>query len=864
MVNLTSKRYKILRPKTTTKNAIWGLVILILGLILTGIATYYAQNEVDAEAKREFASTCNEIKIKTANRLRTTAQLLLTGSAFFEASDSVSRGAWKKFIERSKYELNLPGIKGLGYSIIIPENQIQQHIQKIRREGFAGYDVKPSGNRDVFTSIIYLEPFSGANLRAFGYDMYSDSTRRSAMEVSRDSDSVTLTGKVTLVQNSPEDQRKGILMYSPVYSKGLEVKTLWQRRLAIKGWVYSPFYLNDLMLGILGRWESEQKNRIRLQIYNQDISNHSLLYDSQGNGALIDNNSPSRTLSLKVSPYNIKWILLFTQPIRQTPFFQNLVKVVAVSGILISLLIFLLSVSLFNTRFRAQQIAGNLTLKHKESEERIREVLENSQDASYKLNLLTNKYDYLSPVFERITGYTPYEMDTFPLETVKGLIHQDDIPKTDHLRTMALSDHSRKVNQIDYRFRQKNGQYLWLQDRFNVLWDDHNRPIALIGSVSNISERKKFEDALMEEKLLLRTIIDNIPDSIYCMDLACRKTLANLTDLWYMGAKTEGEVIGKDDFAFYPIELAREFFALDQAVMQSGKAVFNVEESLIDLGGVKHWLLSSKIPMCNKDGQVIGLLGIGRDITDRKLAEEEIKRKNEELQRLNESKDKFFSIIAHDLRSPFNGFLGLTQIMAEESDTLTPDELQKMAVSMRDAATNLYRLLENLLQWSSMQQNRILFHPEVIHLNPIIADSLAMVLQSAQTKKIEILCMISGDLDVFADSNMLQTILRNLFSNSVKFTGRGGKITISAIKSKDNFIEISVKDTGIGMNSAMIDNLFTVGVSSSRKGTEGEASTGLGLIICKDFVEKHGGQLWATSQEGKGSTFYFTIPGKDI
>ena len=382
--------------------------------------------------------------------------------------------------------------------------------------------------------------------------------------------------------------------------------------------------------------------------------------------------------------------MLFTQPIHQIPFFQNLVKVIAVSGILISLLIFLLSVSLFNTRFRAQQIASDLTIKHKESEKRIREVLDNSQDASYKRNLLTNKYDYLSPVIERITGYTPFEMDTLPFETFKGLIHPDDILKTDHLLTMALADRSRKVNQIDYRFRQKNGQYLWLQDRYNVLWDDQNRPMALIGSVSNISERKKFEDALMEEKLLLRTIIDNIPDSIYCMDLACRKTLANLTDLWYMGAKTEGEVIGKDDFAFYFLELAQEFFALDQAVMQSGKAVFNVEESLIDLGGVKHWLLSSKIPMYNKDGQVIGLLGIGRDITDRKLAEEEIKRKNEELQRLNESKDKFFSIIAHDLRSPFNGFLGLTQIMAEESDTLTPDELQKMAVSMRDAATNLY------------------------------------------------------------------------------------------------------------------------------------------------------------------------------
>ena len=864
MVNSPSKRFKILLPRTTTKNAFRGLVVLITGLILTGIATYYAQREVDADAKKEFASTCNEIKIKTANRIRTTAQLLLTGSAFFEASDSVSRGAWKKFIERSKYELNLPGIKGLGYSMIIPGNQIQQHIQKIRREGFPKYNVKSAGNRDICTSIIFLEPFLGANLRTLGYDMFSDSNCRSAMEVSRDSDFITLTGKVTFLQNTPEDQRLEILMYSPVYGKGMAAHSLEQRRLAIKGWVFSPFNLDDLMSGILGRWESEQKNRMRLQIYNQDISDHSLLYDSQANDKRTDKNAPCRTIALKVTPYNVKWILLFTQPIHQASFFQNLVKIVSVSGILISVLIFLLSVSLFNTRFRAQQIADDLSRKHKESEERIREVLENSQDASYKRNLLTNKYDYLSPVFERISGYTPDEMETLPLETIKGLIHPDDLPKIDQLLTLALTDRSQKAYQIDYRFRQKNGQYLWLQDRFNVLWDQSHQPLALIGSVSNISDRKKIGEALLEEKLLLRTIIDNIPDSIYCMDLAGLKTLANLTDLKYMGAKTEAEVLGKDDFAFYPVELAREFFALDQAVMQNGKAVFNVEESLIDKSGEKHWLLSSKIPMYNKECQVIGLLGIGRDITLRKLAEEEIKKKNEELQRLIESKDKFFSIIAHDLRSPFNGFLGLSQIIVEESDTLTPEELQKMAVSMRDSAINLYRLLENLLQWSTMQQDRISFNPQVIHINPIIEESLAMVWQSALNKKIEILCLTSGDLEVYADSNMLQTILRNLFSNSIKFTRKGGQITISAIKSKDNSIEISVKDSGIGMNSAMINGLFTPGINTSRKGTDGEASTGLGLIICKDFVEKHGGKLWVMSREGKGSTFYFTIPGKDI
>ncbi len=247
------------------------------------------------------------------------------------------------------------------------------------------------------------------------------------------------------------------------------------------------------------------------------------------------------------------------------------------------------------------------------------------------------------------------------------------------------------------------------------------------------------------------------------------------------------------------------------------------------------------------------------DITDRKKAEREIKLKNEELLKLNVEKDKFFAIIAHDLRSPFNGFLGLTQMMTEELPNMTMAEIQEIAVTMGNSATNLFRLLENLLQWAGIQQGLIHLDLKVLQLLPIIDESIMMMLEPAKSKGIEIVYDIPDDLTVFADSNILHTVIRNLVSNAVKFTHKNGKISVSAKTIGDKNVEISIQDTGIGMSRAMIDNLFRLDMQTNRKGTEDEPSSGLGLLLCKEFVEKHSGRLWAESEEGKGSVFHFTI-----
>ncbi|MCK9413512.1 MAG: HAMP domain-containing histidine kinase [Prolixibacteraceae bacterium] len=242
------------------------------------------------------------------------------------------------------------------------------------------------------------------------------------------------------------------------------------------------------------------------------------------------------------------------------------------------------------------------------------------------------------------------------------------------------------------------------------------------------------------------------------------------------------------------------------------------------------------------------------------LKSEEIEGKNNELTELNATKDKFFSIIAHDLRSPFSSFLGLTQIMAEELPILSMPEIQEIAVSMRNSASNLFSLLENLLSWAKLQQGSIPFNPEIVQIRTIAGPIMAMMEESAKNKGIELVDHIPDNAAVFADINMLQTIFRNLVSNALKFTSKGGQIRVSAKPISNNMVEISVEDKGIGMNKEMTDNLFRLEINTSRLGTNGETSTGLGLILCKEFIEVQGGALRVESEIGKGSIFCFTLP----
>ncbi len=373
----------------------------------------------------------------------------------------------------------------------------------------------------------------------------------------------------------------------------------------------------------------------------------------------------------------------------------------------------------------------------------------------------------------------------------------------------------------------------------------------------DITDRKQAEVALRESEATHRNLVERMPDGVYRSTHDGKFVDVNPAMIKMLGYDSKEELLAidiKTQLYFEPSD--RESLVLQEKLEEMG--VYSLKKK----DGSAIWVEDHGWYMMGDNEEILFHEGILRDITDRKQAEEEIKLKNEELLKLNNEKDKFFSIIAHDLRSPFQPLLGFTRMLVEDLPTLRLDEIQKMALNMRNSASKLFNLLENLLEWSRMQRGITTFEPESFLLLPKLSESLVLTLDAITQKEIDHIYEVPDDLAVYADSNMFESIFRNLVSNAIKFTAPRGNITITAKSMDHNWIEISVKDTGIGMNKEMLENLFKLDANTNRKGLMGEPSTGLGLIICKDFIEKHGGRLWIESEEGKGSTFSFTLPAK--
>jgi signal transduction histidine kinase len=234
-------------------------------------------------------------------------------------------------------------------------------------------------------------------------------------------------------------------------------------------------------------------------------------------------------------------------------------------------------------------------------------------------------------------------------------------------------------------------------------------------------------------------------------------------------------------------------------------------------------------------------------------------RQNNELKELNATKDKFFSIIAHDLRGPIGSMMQIADFIAEKGN-VDEDTLYTFLESQKELTKNTFQLLENLLNWARSNTNQIEYYPEMLDVTTIINSSVDHVKQQASSKNLAISVDSPGQVKVFADENMFRSVIRNLLSNALKYTPKGGAISILVSPAENNSVVIAVRDTGIGMPQKIVENLFRIDINTNRRGTEGESSNGLGLLLCKEFTEKNGGKIRAESEVGKGSVFSFTVP----
>jgi PAS domain S-box-containing protein len=287
---------------------------------------------------------------------------------------------------------------------------------------------------------------------------------------------------------------------------------------------------------------------------------------------------------------------------------------------------------------------------------------------------------------------------------------------------------------------------------------------------------------------------------------------------------------------------------------------FDEELQIINRSKNLVWVRVTGKAVTDREGKIVGLQGSMQDISERKKAESSLLESEKRLRELNATKDKFFSIIAHDLRSPFYTIQGFCSILSEQVRAKDYEGVDEYAEIIQKSSQKAMDLLKNLLEWSISQTGRMVFNPENLDIYLLLHETIELLRDSAKQKSISIELKAPQEIYFTADKSMLSSVLRNLLSNAIKFSRLNGSITL-AVEAKDNEIMFSVRDNGIGMNDAERAKLFRIDEAHATKGTRKEEGTGLGLILCKEFINRHGGKIWVESEPEKGSTFFFTIPG---
>lgn len=650
-----------------------------------------------------------------------------------------------------------------------------------------------------------------------------------------------------------------------------------------------------------------------------------------------------------------------------------------------------------------------------QGDELFRRVFMTSPDSVNINRLSDGLYVMVNEGFTQITGFTPE--DVIGKTSLEIEMWADPARRNDLVKELKEKG---KVENFEALFRKKDGTII--PGLMSATIIEINGEAHILNVTRDISRLVKIEKELEQEKNLLHTLIDNLPDRVYIKDHNSKFVICNKALVERMGKKDLSEVIGKSDFDFQPQELAEQFYRNEQEIMRTGIPVINNEEPRVMQDGERRWNLTTKVPLRDSAGNITGIVGISRDISDikkkearsrvlyniirgisttanldellrlvheslkeivyaencfiaihdpesdlfsfpyfvdkyddnpgfisleksctsivfrtkkplllssekfnellnkgeieqigtnsaswigiplhlpsriigvlvlqhyekenvyseedinfltsigsqiafaieRKMAEDEIRNKNEKLQAVNAEKDKFFSIIAHDLRGPLGAFMEATKILTDELPNMSGEEIREISGELNKESTRIYALLENLLQWSRLQRGILKFEPVEQNLSDLVKNAVMPLYASAEIKNISVNINIPDNFVVKADTRMIETVIRNLVSNAIKFTP-GGKVAVNASPGEGEFIKTSVRDNGIGIPSELIDNLFSLTSKANRPGTEGEPSSGLGLLLCKEFIEKHGGRIWVESEPGKGTEFFFLLPGR--
>jgi PAS domain S-box-containing protein len=410
---------------------------------------------------------------------------------------------------------------------------------------------------------------------------------------------------------------------------------------------------------------------------------------------------------------------------------------------------------------------------------------------------------------------------------------------------------------LEVKFKAKNHKSFHTMLSINISFNDEMNEQIFIISVFDLTHYKMQAELIRESQLRFENIANSAPVMIWITDVSGLFTFVN--NIWSeFTNRTTGEELGLNWIQDVHLDDANYLISVYQKSIEE-RISFVHQFRFKRKDNVYRWLMMNGIPRFNESDFFLGFIGTCIDITQQKEDEDYIKKINDELENANQNKDKFFSIISHDLRSPLSGIMSLLDIIVSDYDSLEEEERKEILFEAAKTSKSTYTLMENLLDWSRIQTGKISYEPQNISITQILSGIKNLYYQKLKEKSLSLNYDFEPECFAFADNNMTETILRNLVSNAIKFSKESGIILIS-YDTLDDFIQVKVKDTGVGMDEKQLSKLFKLDQTHSTVGTSGERGTGLGLMLCKELVEKQGGKIWIESVLNSGTSFYFTLP----
>jgi PAS domain S-box-containing protein len=850
--------------------------VFIIGLLISNQTAHSFRAETILKNQNYFDFRVREALQSIQNRLINYQQLLQSTSGLFASSNKVDRASFKRYVDALQLEQQFPGIHGVGFSLRVPAAQKASHIAAIRAEGFPDYTVYPAGEREIYTAVVYLEPLSDGNLRAFGYDMYAESVRHMAMQAAIRSGQPALSGKVTLVQDAGKQEQAGFLMYLPVYRNGQAHNTYAERRDNAIGWVYAPFRMNDFMEALLGEFGDD----LHIEIFDgEETKTRSLMFSSP---KIADRQLAITPQTYPINMYQHSWTVTIQPTATITEhFYQDSFILIELLGSLLSFILAGIVYSLASSRIKIQKATSQLNRRLTDRQQQLSELhylnnetrhqLESQkfaldQHAIVSITDAAGRIIYANKKFIKISGYSKTEI----IGETHRLINSGHHP-AEFFKQLHSVINAGQVWQGEIQNRTKAGELYWVATTIVPIKDEAGKLFEFISIRTEITTLKKQE----EEIRMFANVIAETDDVVIIteaepIDLPGTRIVFVNDAFERVTGYRRDEAIGQTPRILQGPQSARE--PLDR-IRRAMTNFMPIREEVLNYtkDGIMFWSDLKIFPIVNKSGKVTHFVSIQRDISDRKAVEMQLKeaaisskQSQTAAEALADAKTKFLANMSHEIRTPMNGVIGLSELALQSKDAR---EIQAYLQEINASSLDLMGILNDILDLSKLDAHEIKIENNPFDLEQLLNSINRLFIINAQKSGVsfDIKCAEGVPKNLIGDSLRVRQVLTNLIGNAFKFTEQGHvslKVSVAnddaEVNTEQLHLLFRIQDSGIGISAEQINSIFNPFTQADSSITRRFGGTGLGLSISQQLAQNMGGDVQVErSVVGEGTTFIF-------